>query len=55
MTLEEIRNSGLHTNYTVTLDSGIIINYPSTLDGGGTELIEDYGKIFKNNKILYYL
>jgi hypothetical protein len=47
MTLEEIRNSGLHSNYSVTLDNGIIINYPSTLDGGGTELIESYRKIFK--------
>ena len=47
MTLEEIRNSGLHTNYTVTLDSGIIINYPSTLDGGGTELIKDFLKVLK--------
>ena len=47
MTLEEIRNSGLHSNYSVTLDNGIIINYPSTLDGGGTELIEGFRKIFK--------
>jgi methylase of polypeptide subunit release factors len=47
MTLEEIRNSGNYANYSVTLDSGININYPSTLDGGGTELIEDYRKIFK--------
>jgi hypothetical protein len=47
MTLEEIRNSGNYANYTVTLDNGIVINYPSTLDGGGTELIEDYRKIFK--------
>jgi 16S rRNA G966 N2-methylase RsmD len=47
MTLEEIRNSGLHSNYSVTLDNGIIINYPSVLDGGGTELIESFRKIFK--------
>ena len=45
MTLEEIRNSGNFTNYSVTLDNGILINYPSTLDGGGTELINDYRKI----------
>lgn len=45
MTLEEIRNSGVYTNYSVTLSNGIIINYPSTLDGGGTKLTNDYLKI----------
>jgi len=46
MTLQELRNSDRFTNYTVKLKSGIIINYPSILDGGGTELIDDYLKIF---------
>ena len=46
MTLQELRNSDKFTNYTVTLKSGIVINYPSILDGGGTELIDDYLKIF---------
>ena len=46
MTLQELRDSDRFKNYTVTLDNGIIINYPSTLDGGGTELIDDYLKIF---------
>ena len=46
MTLEEIRNCGEYTNYSVSLDNGIVINYPSVLDGGGTELINDYVKIF---------
>lgn len=46
MTLQELRNSDRFTNYTVTLKSGIVINYPSILDGGGTDLIDDYLKIF---------
>ena len=45
MTLEEVRNCGEYTNYSVSLDNGIVINYPSTLDGGGTELIKDFSKI----------
>jgi methylase of polypeptide subunit release factors len=48
VTLEELRNSKKHSNYTITLDSGIVINYPSILDGGGSHLTKDYLTILKD-------
>jgi hypothetical protein len=46
MTLEELRKKDDISNFNVTLKSGIKIYYPNILDGGGTELLDDYLKIF---------
>jgi methylase of polypeptide subunit release factors len=48
VTLEELRNCGKHSNYTITTSSGIVIEYPSILDGGGLQLVNDYLKILND-------
>lgn len=47
MTLEDLRNSNKHSNYTITTNAGIVINYPSILDGGGIQLVNDFLNIIK--------